>query len=225
VRDRRCNTEFDLDTLAIHTVAPRANIVVVVADSCASSDLGKAIATAISLHPAVISMSFGKQEVAGSPPGPSALTDTAGITYVASADDHGAGLQETPDPGDGQTALQIHGMSGLAANPLVVQVGGTVLKLDATGRAVGQEVAWGEGPDSDIEGGTGGGPSMYYARPAYQADSPAVQQFLAQHADQIPPHWRQNRLGPDVPKGTTATLRARGSTSPAGWGRPGLTPS
>ena len=185
------NGEFDLDTQTVHTVAPEANIVVVLASSSKTSDINQAIKTAIGLHPAVVSMSFASEETVSTTKTDAMYVPNNGVTYLAAAGDRGAGVQNVKNsPG----TTSVHKMESPADKPMIVQVGGTKLDINASG-GVENEVAWGSGPNSDIKGGSGGGYSEYVSMPSYQANSPYVQQFLVTSSREVEPGLR---LGPDV---------------------------
>jgi subtilase family serine protease len=191
------NAEFVLDTQTVHTAAPYANIVVVVANSGESSDLDAAIKTAISLHPAVVSMSFGSQETSSSSSSASDFAPDNGVTYLAAAGDHGAGMQFGTGSAQTGTPISFHRMSSPADEPMVVQVGGTRLKVSSAGQ-VTSEIAWGKGRVSDQKGGSGGGYSHFVARPLYQVSSPYIKRFLARSGTPKAVLQHKTRLGPDV---------------------------
>ncbi|MBX6312262.1 MAG: S8 family serine peptidase [Isosphaeraceae bacterium] len=189
--------EFDIDTQAVHSLAPRANIVVVVPQSGSDQDFYQAVKTAISLRPAAISLSWDGNETQAATTNPWPFEDGLGITYVVASGDTGAGMQY-----DTSGQLAYHPMAAPADNPLVVQVGGTRLIPLSDGSF--QEVAWGNGAYSLLGhedpsqysggGGTSGGYSLYISRPDYQAVSP----FVRQNQAQFPAASATQRLGPDV---------------------------
>ena len=137
-------TEIALDVEWAHAMAPKANIVLIEADSAWDSDLlSIAVDTARRLAGAsVVSMSFGRDEDSGDTSLNSLFTTPSGhtgVTFVASTGDGGS-------PG------------GFPAySPNVVAVGGTTLTL--SGGAYLNETAW---------SGSGGGQSAYQTEPAYQ---------------------------------------------------------
>lgn len=137
--------EIALDVQWAHAIAPKANILLVVADNNSIGNLNTAIAYA-ARQPGVVvvSMSFGGGEFPGqstsdtvfvTPPG------HPGVTFVASSGDFGAPPSQP------------------AISPNVLAVGGTTLTLDGAGNVV-SETGW---------SGSGGGISAYVAQPPYQA--------------------------------------------------------
>jgi hypothetical protein len=149
--------EESLDVEWAHAIAPKANIILVEANSPSSSDLLAAVDTARNAKGVVaISMSWGGGEWSGEGSFDSHFTTPAGhngVTFLASSGDNG-----TP-------------AGWPAVSPNVVSVGGTTLNLDASNNRNG-EVAW---------RGSGGGYSSFYKEPAYEstyAASPYVQNTL-----------------------------------------------
>src|SRR5438128_9024683 len=143
--------ETALDVEWAHAMAPRANILLVEADSANFNDLVTAINFA-RYQPGVVvvSMSWGSQEFSYESSYDAYFMTPAGhiggsglhggITFVASSGDSGAGT------------------SYPAVSPNVLAVGGTSLTLSAVG-AYGSEIAW---------SGSGGGMSLYESKPSYQ---------------------------------------------------------
>ncbi len=136
--------ETALDVEWAHATAPKANILLVEANSASLGDLTAAVNTARNQPGvSVVSMSFGAAEFPQELRYDSTLKTPAGhtpITFVAASGDSGAG---TVWP---------------AVSPNVLAVGGTTLVTGPGGSYFG-ELAW---PDS------GGGISRYEAEPAYQ---------------------------------------------------------
>jgi hypothetical protein len=144
--------EISLDVEWAHSVAPRAGIVLVEADSSAWSDINAAIHTAAN-YPgvSVVSMSFGISENAFNPVAAgydTAFAQPSGhnpVSFVAAAGDDGAlGYGTAP--------------SWPASSPYVLAVGGTTLNL-TSGSQYLSETAW---------AGTTAGNSLYEAQPTYQ---------------------------------------------------------
>jgi subtilase family serine protease len=138
--------EEELDVEVAHAIAPGAKILVIEAKSASIQDLMTAVTTANSLantdHISVVSMSWGGSEFSGETAYDKDF-QTPGITYVASAGDSvGA---EYP-----------------ASSPYVVSVGGTTLTLNSS-NAIASEVTWSS---------SGGGASLYEAKPSYQSNLP-----------------------------------------------------
>ncbi len=133
--------EEALDVEWAHAIAPHANIDLVEAASNSTSDLLTAVDKAVSLNPQVVSMSWGLNA------GESSAETTwdshfsaLNITFVACSMDSGAPAVWP------------------AASPYVLGVGGTSVALDSN-NDWSSEVAW---------EGSGGGVSLYEARPAAQ---------------------------------------------------------
>jgi subtilase family serine protease len=156
--------ETSLDVEWAHAIAPKANILLVEARSASLGDLLGAVDTARrTAGVSVVSMSWGAGEFSSETAYDSYFTTTsghAGVTFVAASGDDGA-------PGIWP-----------ATSPNVVSVGGTSLSLDALGNYLG-ETAW---------TGSGGGISLYEAKPSYQSlvtlsDTRRVTPDIAYNAD------------------------------------------
>jgi len=130
--------ETSLDVEWAHAIAPGAGLLEVVAKSAATSDLLAAVDYAAQ-HASVVSMSWGGTEFP-SEVSLNAHFNVPGVTFVAASGDSGAGA-EWP-----------------AAAPNVLAVGGTTLKLDASGNRL-SETGWVD---------SGGGQSAFIREPAYQ---------------------------------------------------------
>jgi hypothetical protein len=138
--------ETSLDVEWAHVLAPKANILLVEANSPTNANLITAAVGYARSQPGVVavSMSFGS------------FGDTSGEKTLDS-------LFTTPTGHKGVTFLASTGDSGRpggypAYSPNVVAVGGTTLTLDATGNYLG-EVGW---------SGSGGGVSTVEAQPSFQ---------------------------------------------------------
>ena len=137
--------EADLDLEWAHAIAPEARIVLVEAASNGSTDLARAVNVASSLvspggrGAGEVSMSWGFSEFSSE-----AAFDhnfnQPGVVYVASSGDVG-GQRTYP-----------------AVSPYVVAAGGTTLVYNQAGQVV-SETAWSN---------SGGGPSTFESRPAFQ---------------------------------------------------------
>jgi subtilase family serine protease len=138
-RDTGWALETSLDVEWAHAIATGAKIVLVVAKSAYSTDLLAAVDFAVALGAKQIAMSWGSPEFAGQNYYDYHFNKT-GITFLASAGDTGAGVLWP------------------ASSSYVVGVGGTHLVLDTVGN-VTSETAW---------SGSGGGISLYTAKPVYQ---------------------------------------------------------
>jgi hypothetical protein len=138
--------ETTLDVESAHAIAPDAKIILVQAASASTADLFQAVDKAAQLlQPTggVVSMSFGGNELfSGGLESHFTNPAFANVSFLASTGDNGA---EVNFPA--------------VASP-VTAVGGTFLPLDAAGARNGEETAW---------SGSGGGLSLYYGRPTYQA--------------------------------------------------------
>jgi hypothetical protein len=139
--------EIALDVEWAHAIAPRANILLVEATSANDSDLLAAVDYARS-YPGVVavSMSWGGPEFANESTYDTSFTTPTGhrgVTFVASAGDHGTG----------------QGPEWPSVSPNVLAVGGTTLNL-TTQNAYGSERGWGN---------SGGGYSRYEPKPSFQS--------------------------------------------------------
>jgi hypothetical protein len=140
-----------LDVEWVHAIAPGANILLFEANSPAS--LYTAAATAANTPGvSVVLMNFGQSEFSGQLNQDSTFTTPSGhpgVTFIASTGDKGSpGLYP-------------------AYSPNVLAVGGTTLTLNADNTYNG-EVAWGNGSNSSVLGGSGGGISQFEPEPKYQ---------------------------------------------------------
>ncbi len=131
--------ETSLDVEWVHALAPAAHILLVETPSASTSALINGINYATTHGAQVVSNSWGGSEFSSETSYDSTFQH-AGVVYVASAGDSGAGT-EWP-----------------AVSPNVIGVGGTTLNLSTNGGYLG-ESAW---------SGSGGGTSTYESRPAYQ---------------------------------------------------------
>lgn len=182
--------ETTLDVDWAHTMAPRANILLVetpVAESAGTAGLPEIVAAenyVVDHHLGqVISQSFGAAEATF--PGARSISglrsafinaDQQGVTVLAASGDDGA----TDFSNDAGTLLYTHrAVIWPASDPLVTAVGGTQLALDSTGRRTTADVVWNDGNNyallnvlagsPDPTGiATGGGKSMVFGRPSYQ---------------------------------------------------------
>jgi subtilase family serine protease len=114
----------------------------------------------------VISQSFGATEQTF--PGKQSLLDLRGafqnafvydVTVLGASGDNGATDAEL----DGSTLYPMRVTSWPSSDPLVTSVGGTQLKLDATGNRLSPDVSWNDGI-----GAGGGGVSSVFSRPLFQ---------------------------------------------------------
>ncbi len=132
-------TALDLD--AVSAACPNCRILLVEADSPGIEDLGQAVDTAASHHPAAISNSYGI---------PGDLSDAAAYDHYY---DH-PGIAVTASTGDYGNVV-----NWPASNGNVVAVGGTTLSPDNSSARRWTEAAWGSG---------GSGCSSVEPKPGYQ---------------------------------------------------------
>jgi subtilase family serine protease len=170
--------EISLDVEWAHAIAPRATIDLVLAPSLSFTDILSATQFAVEHNlGAVISMSFGGSETCAPPDFLQAEHQIFAeatqkhITLLASAGDSGA----FPSPpggvcnANGVIVSLGPGVEYPASDPLVTAVGGTRLVADTTTGKYVSETTW-----NDQEGATGGGISLVFARPEYQANVPGL---------------------------------------------------
>ena len=135
---------------------PRAQIVLVEANSQSLSDLMAGVATAAAQPGvSVVTMSWGFPEgqsvFAADEANYDSVFNVPGVTFLASTGDYGASDPEYP-----------------AFSPNVVAVGGTSLNLNAD-NSYNSETGWGYYSDSaGMSIGSGGGLSLYETEPSYQ---------------------------------------------------------
>ncbi len=157
--------ETSLDVEWAHVIAPKANILLVEATSASDANLYAAVDTARA-YPgvSVVSMSWGGDEASTDTPNDSHFitpTGHAGVTFVASSGDAGAYT-------DTSTTSKLKIVGYPAVSPNVLGIGGTTLTT-GTGGAWSNESGWGSGTTSDANGGSGGGISTIFSKPAYQS--------------------------------------------------------
>ncbi len=137
--DKGWAVEIALDVEWAHAIAPRANILLVEADSNSLDDLFKAVDYAVKNGANVVSMSFGGAEFQ-TESFYDFHFDVPNVIFTASSGDNGDGV-EYP-----------------AASPYVIAVGGTSINTDPTGAYLG-ESGW---------SGSGGGLSAFETAQAFQ---------------------------------------------------------
>jgi hypothetical protein len=152
--------ETSLDVEWAHAMAPKANILLVLANSASDADLMAAVNTARNrAGVSDVSMSWGGDELSTDPSYNSYFTTPSGhtgVTFLAASGDSGA---------YGSSGTRTVGYP--AASPNVVAVGGTSLTIDSSGNYI-SESGWGSGTNSYLLGGSGGGISRYESQPVYQ---------------------------------------------------------
>ncbi len=154
--------EIALDVQWAHVMAPKANILLVEANSASDADLYAAVDTARNWPGvSVVSMSWGGDEAAADSANDGHFTTPSGhngVSFVASSGDNGA------YSGSGSTTKIV---SYPAVSKNVAAIGGTFLTTSGTGAYV-SESGWGNGTTSNVNGGSGGGISQFIAQPSYQ---------------------------------------------------------
>jgi len=156
--------EVLLDIEVAGALAPKANFVVYFAPN---TDAGFLDAVATAAHadptPDAISISWGGPEDSWTAQARNAFDDALadasalGTTVTAAAGDNGSS--------DGESGSKAH-VDFPAASPHALACGGTSLHLDPTTGAVTSETVWNNGSGG---GATGGGVSVAFAQPAWQA--------------------------------------------------------
>jgi hypothetical protein len=142
--DTGWGVEMSLDVEWAHAIAQGANILLVEALDNSFTNLFNAVDyAATQAGTVVVSMSWGSTEFPGENSYDSNFT-TSGVTFVASSGDSGSVV------------------SYPAASPNVLAVGGTTLRIDSSGKWLG-ETGW---------SGSGGGISSQESKPTYQTNVP-----------------------------------------------------
>ncbi len=162
--------ETSLDVEWAHAIAPGASILLVVARSNDDADILDATQWVLEHNAGdVLSQSYGEAEQCMDP---SLLArqhelfrrlTQRDITLLASSGDAGAG-QPTCD-GSGY----FKAVSTPASDPFVTGVGGTILDADGTTGDYKSETTWNESETFGDAVAGGGGVSVVYSRPSYQA--------------------------------------------------------
>jgi subtilase family serine protease len=134
--------EISLDVEIAHAICQNCKIILVEANSDSGNDLFTAEETAVSLHPNVISNSWGGDEFSG---------ETAYDSYF-----NHPGIAITVSSGDSGNVVQYP-----AASRFVTAVGGTTLTLNPDNTRA-SETAWSDG---------GSGCSVYESKPSFQTDT------------------------------------------------------
>jgi len=150
-------TEISLDLDMVPAVAPKADIILVEADSADVADLGASVNEAVALGASYVSNSYGESELSTDTETAAEYYDHPGVAVVASAGDGGYGV-EFP-----------------AADPDVTAVGGTSLTQDSSTSRGWTETVW---STSSTEG-TGSGCSAYEPKPSFQTDTGCAKRTVA----------------------------------------------
>lgn len=166
--DASWTSETSLDVEWAHVMAPDATIELVIAKTSDDVDLYYAIKYAVEHDMGdVVSLSFGENENCIDPKLRLAeqkiLSEAAqkSITIVAAAGDTGSAQLNC----DGKSLVEA--VSFPASDPLVTAVGGTALVANAVSGYYQYESVWNEA--NPYNKATGGGYSILYQRPDYQA--------------------------------------------------------
>jgi kumamolisin len=162
--------EETLDVEWTTGIAPGATVRVYASGSLSFVDLDRALDRIIADLPSQpgmrqLSISLGLGETFLGPPGaPSGEVATqhqkflklaaAGVNVFVSTGDAGSNPDVTGHGGDGPLQAEYE-----SSDPLVIAVGGTVLRLDTSTGKVSGETGWPDG---------GGGSSLFFPRPAFQ---------------------------------------------------------
>lgn len=189
--------ESSLDVEWAHSVAPGANIELVVAKSNSDSDILDATQWVLDHNAGdVVSQSYGEAEQCMDPTQLDrqhklfAQMTRQDITLFASSGDQGAGIPTC----DGSAYFKA--TSTPASDPYVTSVGGTMLFADGVSGAYQGETTWNESTTIGDAVGGGGGVSVVYSAPSYQMPALNSRSTSAHHDHGD--HGRQMREVPDV---------------------------
>ncbi|MFJ5926927.1 S8 family serine peptidase [Kitasatospora sp. NPDC092948] len=149
--------ETALDLAMVSAIAPRADLILVEADSAGMSDLGAAVNTAVSLGAKFVSISWGGAESVNSAGYDSRYFDHPGVAIAVAAGDGG------------------YGVIFPASSPHVTAVGGTALQPDSSTPRGWTESVWSTSPTE----GTGSGCSARLPKPSWQKDTGCSRRTVA----------------------------------------------
>jgi subtilase family serine protease len=194
--------EITLDVEWAHAIAPKATIKLVLARSNQDADILSATQYAVDHNLGdVISQSFGEAEQCVDPAIESAQhamftrATLKGITLLASSGDQGAAQPSC----DGSTFIKA--ASSPATDPYVTAVGGTLLNANGSTGAYNSETTWNE---PQYGSATGGGFSIKYGTPVYQAPLHLAKRGVPDVAynaginSSVLTVWSTSGLGPDL---------------------------
>jgi subtilase family serine protease len=158
--------EITLDVEWAHAIAPKANIVLVLAKSNQDADILSATRYAVNHNLGdVISQSFGEAEQCMDP----ALVRAQHDLFQKAANQHMTVLASSGDQGAAQPTCDgtsfFKAASTPASDPNVTGVGGTRLFANGVTGVYSGETVWNE---PDFEAASGGGFSVLYGTPSYQ---------------------------------------------------------
>ncbi len=168
---RGWSVEISLDVETVHSVCPNCRIVLVEADSESLGDLAASVDEAVSLGAGEVSNSYGALEPEMGATEQAAY-DHPGVVIAAAAGD--TGYLDWDDIAD---LLEAPGVPNAPASlPTVVSVGGTSLKLKASGVRKSETVWNDSGPPSGRGfkqfSATGSGCSTLFTAPSWQQSAP-----------------------------------------------------
>ncbi len=147
--------EIALDIQMVSAIAPKANIVLVEADSASFDDLGTGVNQAVAQGADYVSNSYGT----GYTSTPGSGEDPSETEYAEMYYNH-PGVAVVASSGDSD-----FGVSFPSTSKYVTSVGGTSLVKDSSNRG------WSESVWHNSYGGPGSGCSLYVEKPAFQTDT------------------------------------------------------
>ncbi|MFI5317097.1 MAG: protease pro-enzyme activation domain-containing protein, partial [Myxococcota bacterium] len=159
--DTSGTAEFDIDSQTIQAMAGGqvAQMVFYTAHSLLNPDFTQALNRAVTDNSvAVVNVSLGECESDAHSDGTMAALDQVFQTAIAQGQTISVSSGDFGAPECGSPQGSAVGASYPASSPYVIAVGGTTLSSDSGGNYAG-EVAW---------SGSGGSPSLYEAKPAFQ---------------------------------------------------------
>ncbi|WP_433431692.1 carboxypeptidase regulatory-like domain-containing protein [Nonomuraea sp. CA-141351] len=149
--------EIALDLDMVSAIAPRANLLLVEADSNYPDDLGAAVDQAVAMGAKFVNNSYGTGREYPDQGTLDVHYNHPGVAIVAASGDWG------------------YGVSYPAASTYVTSVGGTTLTRDSSERGWSETVwnsSWvSQGTGTTVWGATGSGCSKYALKPAFQTDA------------------------------------------------------
>jgi hypothetical protein len=147
--------EISLDLDMVSAIAPKANIILVEADSPSFDDLGSSVNQAVAQGAKYVSNSYGT----GYSSTPGSGEDPSETAYAEEYYNH-PGVAVVASSGDSD-----YGVSFPSTSKYVTSVGGTALVKDSSTRG------WSESVWHNSYGGPGSGCSLYVDKPAFQTDT------------------------------------------------------
>ncbi len=157
--------EISADVQTAHALCQQCHILLVEADSEATSDLETAEVNAVRAGATEVSNSWFTREPEPSTDSP-AFNDPGTVITAAAGDEGYLNWDATPENGRGLVSYP-------ASSPHVVAVGGTRLELESPSHARKNELVWdGKGPGEGGRGAGGSGCSERFAAPPWQQEVP-----------------------------------------------------